>query len=216
MLSGRKVQGASLSRLVLLWHHHRPAGLGQQTLLAGSSVGWKGWDQGAAWQKGCSSSLGSFYKAFLYKRCSSQSQGVHPHDLIPSQSHRLRFQHRNFTGTQTCRPQRCSPPDSLLELLNQAVCLQRFEASGLLSSDGKRNCCIYNRPPFLVLLFHRCVFFFLIWTLYLPLLPLHLQKPHHWSHCRSWDTRHMHFDLGSVWTLGRYLNPWPPFIKCHI
>lgn len=100
--------------------------------------------------------------SFLYKRRSSQSQGVHPHDLIPSQSHRLRFQHRNFTGTQTCRPQRCSPPDSLLELLNQAVCLQRFEASGLLSSDGKRNCCIYNRPPFLVLLFHRCVFFFLI------------------------------------------------------
>lgn len=100
--------------------------------------------------------------SFLYKRRSSQSQGVHPHDLIPSQSHRLRFQHRNFTGTQTCRPQRCSPPDSLLELLNRAVCLQRFEASGLLSSDGKRNCCIYNRPPFLVLLFHRCVFFFLI------------------------------------------------------
>ena len=75
MLSGRKVQGSSLSRLVLLWHHHRPAGLGQQTLLAGSSVGWKGWDQGAAWQKGCSSSLGSFYKAFIKL---SFIKGAHP------------------------------------------------------------------------------------------------------------------------------------------
>ena len=64
--------------------------------------------------------------SFLYKRCSSQSQGVHPHDLIPSQSHHLTFQHMNFTGTQTCRPQQGSPPDSLLEHLNQAVCLQCF------------------------------------------------------------------------------------------
>lgn len=145
------------------------------------------------WHKGCSSSLGSF----LYKRRSSQSQGSTPH----SPSHCLRFQHRTLPGHRHADHSGAPSPDS------PSITISTLCAS--VESIRREEKLMHLQPHSLSGAFIPSVrLFFLNLNFVLSsspasassetssLIPLQVLGPE--NTC---------VDLGSVWTLGRYLNP---------